>query len=532
MPTNKRVMDLSAHTPRTRSRGPLVSGAADDRGFMIVEVLVSAVLLIVISLATLAIIDRSGEASAMNRARSVATTLGQEAQDKIRQWPFSRINTEIASSATAPKSLGVATETIDNRTYEVETTLSIVSDSNVQTACLADWANKKVKIQTKVKAPAANRMKEVTFNSYRVPSIVDLVGKGAVIVKLSKVNGTGADLVDVTVGGTSKKTTTDGCAVFNDLAAGVTSVSWEKTGWVDENGVTKPTQNVQVIAGSIAQIAGQFDAAGSATVHMVNAGGLDATALLPSQRVKWPTATVVHSGISTVYNGQRQFKRPAAQTEQDRVPLTNLFPFASNYGVYAGVCPGNDPGAWGGTATSVGFSGATTGQNLTARLPTVKITLTKGAANTPMPQYRVYVREGGAAADGTPVPPMRDVGCSTERIHPTSTTNPIPPPVSDPATGTATFNLPYGVYRLCFEPVNTAGGTLGQMRLGYGDTHSLFKVTPDGAAAPYAPTKLDANTWGLAVNDPPAWDAEAGYWSSYYGWWVPAKTAKPCSDGW
>jgi hypothetical protein len=64
---------------------------SDERGVMLVEILVSAVSLVGMGLATFAVLDRAGEASGMNRARSVATGLAQADQDQMRQLPYQEL---------------------------------------------------------------------------------------------------------------------------------------------------------------------------------------------------------------------------------------------------------------------------------------------------------------------------------------------------------------------------------------------------------------------------------------------------------
>src|SRR5947208_2798656 len=56
-----------------------------ESGFALIEVMVSAVLVVVMSLAALAIIDKSGATSANNRMRDVASGLAAADQDTLRQ---------------------------------------------------------------------------------------------------------------------------------------------------------------------------------------------------------------------------------------------------------------------------------------------------------------------------------------------------------------------------------------------------------------------------------------------------------------
>lgn len=172
MPNNKDVMD-----PRAQAR-PLRGGAlrSDERGIMIVEVLTSAVLLVVTSLATVALIDRAGALSSDNRARSVATGLAQQDQDKVRQIPFSKIDGMFAASNAVGETKKIdgspRSVDIDGSVYEVDTELEVVADNgNENTACLAGWQNRKIQITTIAKPPSGNTIKPVQMRTFRVPTI-------------------------------------------------------------------------------------------------------------------------------------------------------------------------------------------------------------------------------------------------------------------------------------------------------------------------------------------------------------------------
>ena len=161
---------MSARDPRVRTRGlPSCTAVSDERGIMLVEVLVSAVVLIMLALSSMAVIDRAGEVSAANRARSVSTALAQKDQDFVRQMPWSKIGQIVTDTTPADTPYpalagdngdGIDT-TVDGITYKVATKVSIKLDTNTRTACLAGWRNKRVIIETTVTPPSSIKMKPV-----------------------------------------------------------------------------------------------------------------------------------------------------------------------------------------------------------------------------------------------------------------------------------------------------------------------------------------------------------------------------------
>jgi Tfp pilus assembly protein PilV len=479
MPKNKTDMDLSAHTPRLRE---LVS--RDDRGIMLIEVMVSAVLLIVISIATLAVIDRASEASGANRARSVASALGQKDQDRIRQWPFSRFDAMIDEKLALPGDTWSIDDpagkniTVDGRQYNVKTTLRIVNDPDQEiTACLSGWAKKKVGIRTEVTAPAGHKIKSVVMETFRVPQISDKSDTGSVIVKLMRSDGTGAPGVLVTVApdGVAGPTVTgttfgDGCVVFNDVVPQKKKITWELADWGDENGALKVTRYVTVAAGKVSQMSGRFDQLASRSVRFVTDGGAEA---------QWRSATLAHPGITTVQNGRRNFPT-SGRALATTVATPNLFPFTTSYGVYAGDCWANNPDVWPGSNTTPGSFAASpgsTGPDPEAYLPLVKIAVNNRnpAGSTSyyaLARYRNVNPRGGSGTwsemSGCGDKVARYTGAGAGDLNGTNN-----------AAGTIQLAMPYGAWQICVTN---------------GSNYRLvdFNNTPDGnsgAAGYLAPTK-------------------------------------------
>lgn len=453
MPNNKDVMD-----PRAQAR-PLRGGAlrSDERGIMIVEVLTSAVLLVVTSLATVALIDRAGALSSDNRARSVATGLAQQDQDKVRQIPFSKIDGMFAASNAVGETKKIdgspRSVDIDGSVYEVDTELEVVADNgNENTACLAGWQNRMIQITTIAKPPSGNTIKPVQMRTFRVPTISDQANKGGVIVRLSKANGDASTGVPVRVTGkTQIDTDGDGCAVFSDVDTGSVTVSWglKDGALVDENGATTVERTLTLLGGSTAQFSGRFDAARTPMATFVDENGNETTP--DGKQIQWNSLSVVHSGISTVYNGWRGWDFASAHTYE----IPQLFPFESAYGVFAGTCWGNDPTVWEPTtpvSTNWMLMNAAATGDVNVQLQTVRFTL-------PGAGYRVYVAPETRVTkmgNGKCVPNGPDT--ASDGILPAGAPadRQAAPAKTTPTGGAAPPNeiryaLPWGIWRVCVD---------------------------------------------------------------------------------
>jgi type II secretory pathway pseudopilin PulG len=460
MPKTVIAMDLRAQSSSLREQARV-----DERGIMIVEVVVSAVILVVMALATLAVLDRSSALSADNRARSVATGLAQQDQDKVRQWPFSRIDGMFASNTALGTKFTLYNPTpreqdIDGSKYTVQTELEVVSDNgNENTACLAGWQNRKIQITTVATPPPGINIKPVQMRTFRVPTITDQADKGGVIVRLTRGNGdptVGVPVQVTSMGG--KDTDDDGCAVFNDVPAGSTTVTWGAVGggMVDENGADQVTRTFTLLKGSTAQFSGRFDGAKSPSIKFVDELGNETTP--DGQEIVWNSVSVVNSGISTVYNGWRAWKIPRGHT----ATIGPLFPFETPYGVFAGTCWGNDPTVWEPTTPVTTnwmlLNGAANSGQVV--MPKVRVRFAPGteAAGYRLfaaPLDRVTKMGAGKCVPGVPtgghgvMPPDGDTDDDNEAA-PYKQTG-----VNGVSTGEIYQALPWGIWTLCIDNVNT-----------------------------------------------------------------------------
>jgi Tfp pilus assembly protein PilV len=400
--------------------------AHDEAGFALVEVMVSAVLLVALALSTLAVLDRSQSTSSNNRSRAIASQLAQTEQDAIRQMPMSALAGGF-NPGTIPKKVGEIT-------YDVTSSAQWVQDSGGPVTCSTNTGRVEyLSTSTTVTWPGMGSIKPVVADGVVSPGVAALgANKGALTVLLSRADGTGTEGITVTVQGQSGVTDENGCAVIGNLDAGVQTLTYNTGGYVDENSKQPVSKPVTIGAGTIAQTTGFYDNPGTLAVTLASDGqGGDGTwsgseGTVPGGKVSIDHANRAKPSVLPIDIDNTATKRNASAV---------LFPFDSPYKAYVGECSGNDPsnklylgnsGAGGGLVTS----GATTTATLTMRTATVTLTGT-GATTNPARVYFLPEKADGKSN-------VMNVTECTTKYGPWTT-----------STGVLKVSLPTGVWRVC-----------------------------------------------------------------------------------
>lgn len=318
--------------------------------------MVSAVLVVVLALATLSVIDKSGAASAATRMRGTATGLAQEDQDQMR----------VMSVAQLDQRDTTYTKTVNDIKFSIRSTAVWVRDAGVARCDSTTDRVEYLKTTSYVTWPG-HTTDPVTVESYVSPG-VEALSTGALMVKLHTDPGVGVPGVTVRLStGQTALTDNTGCALFTGLAAGTLAVSWDGTtgDYVDRNGIQTPSENVVIGAGQTAQVDRLWDRAGRAVVRWVDENGqgvVPTTAGTPAAPSGGIGASVVNSQITkptdpTVLQTRmfdNQTGSVGANTPLDPyiLPITTagtttkvgeLFPYTQAYTIYAGGCKANVP---------------------------------------------------------------------------------------------------------------------------------------------------------------------------------------------
>jgi hypothetical protein len=416
-----------------------------------VETLVSAVVLIVIAIATLAAVDRAQSTSAIGKGRSVASSLAEQDQERLRSLPAPSLsNYRLNHAATRQVTVG-------GLNYNVASTVDWVRDATGGTpSCTSDDNQADyLKITSTVTGTA---VRPVTISSLVAPPLAFTNNRATLAVKV--LDGADQPVVGLPVSisgptGATDTTNAAGCAVFAFIPAGDYHVRFSQAGWVDPRGVNAVDENPTVNPGKVNQLSLIYDRAGAMTMRFDTKIG----AAAPSTSWGW-TASAMHNGVTGT--GIRPFISAAATSAsapntQASIALTDLFPFRTAYQTFAGECKGSNPdtamlpapATWfttgGGVGDAVVIPPGDTSTAVTVRQPALSLTVKNSLGNALQ----------GANVVLTP----KDTTC----INP-----PAPAPATSPIklkglttnssglmtkAGAPTFDpgVPFGTYDICAE---------------------------------------------------------------------------------
>ena len=394
-------------------RVPAERGFHQEAGFGLIEVIVSASLLAVIALGIFATIDRTGAVSASNRSRAIAADLAEQDQERMRAFK--------ATDLTNYN--GTRTVTVAKVAYTVRSSASWVADKSGTESCTnnssqADY----LKITSTVSWPAQLAERPVTMASVVAPPAGGLgPNRGNLVVQL--MDEADRPLVGIPVGltptGTSLLTNSEGCAFFGYIAAGSYQATFSQAGWVDPAGNGNVSLNASVTPGTTTTLTDRYASAAQIAVGFDTKVG--AAAAKPAQA---QSVTVANPGLPVP--GTRI---TAPGSLQSVITSSNLFPFTTGYGVYAGSCPSADPTTYDPAYWSKypGYVTTTPGaaRAVTVREPALNLLATR--SGSPLGGAHVIVRATGA-------------GCTEAWTQSTNAQGKLPSP-----------GMPYGTFTACAD---------------------------------------------------------------------------------
>ena len=366
-------------------------------GIAIVEVVISAVLIIIVAGGAIAALQSSDKAVAEERHRAQAHGVGQEDQARMRSM-------RISDLANLNDSRVV---TIEGMRYTVESRGDFVSDATGTASCTQGTASADyIQITSEVTWPTIGTRPPVLVQSTVAPpngSISEDHGALAVSVQNGQGQGiSGVGLVGTGAGSFSGTTGANGCAIFGNLPEGnYTLTPSVSTGLVDHNGNPPAPLPTSVVGLSTNTVVFQYDSPGSIDVTFTTrVGGI----LVPSSA---DAITVFNTGMTAA----ETFGTPGTRTAT--ITSSQLFPFASPDTVYAGACTTNNPDpddddtppAAASLASVIVPPGATT--TASVQLPALHVTVWNGtSATTPgtrVANARVTVIDDFCSLAGVPL---------------------------------------------------------------------------------------------------------------------------------
>lgn len=416
--------------PRLPARS-LRAVARDERGAIIVEVMVGAVVMVMVALGTLSAFDGAAKVGATTKTRALAASLAQDEQERIRGLSVDQLN-GLRSSTT---------QTIGGVTYTIASRTDWIADTSSTTSCASNGASADYLKATTTVSPSKSLTRPVVLTSLVTPTLgtfsstqgslgISVVDRAGVGLSNLSVSSTGP-----TPGGTTSTDTTDtnGCVFFGYLAAGPYTIAFSKPGYVDKSGANTISQTGNTVSGETTSTAGFiYDQAASATVNFD-------TKAYGSSTAQTAYATLVNFDNPGIPSGRRTFGDGI--TYVSTIPastISTLFPFTDNYNVYAGT--GGCSGANTLPVTQIFSPGSTA--TLAVRVPSINAIISTNTAN-PGVIGGAGTLTSGARVKATPQPV--GTGCPGAFYL-------GGPAQATLATGKfADPEAPYGTYSLCAD---------------------------------------------------------------------------------
>lgn len=393
--------------------------AATEHGFGLIEVVVSAAVLVIVVLGVLAGLDALTRTASANQSRTVAAALAEKDLERLRAYRTEDL-TELAK-----KDPEKSEWTVGKIKYTITSDVQLVADTTgEEVSCsVATGKGRYLRITSTVGGGAG---KPVVMSSIVAPQ----PNKGTLTALVRNArNDPVKDLPVQADGPTAATETTNdlGCAIFDDSEAGSYLLRLNQGGWVNVDGSQLYELPGTVSPGNVTTVEFKYDLAGSFPVTIVNsAGGTEPATSFGLM--------ADHTGVST------GFRSTAAS------PFTSMFPFyQAPYEVYSGNCTGNNPGGWidGYYATHplavAQVDPGQVGALRTVLEPSVNVTVTYKSSS------------GGSLSNVTGATVYaypRTAGCKVGKV-PVGTTN----------NGTSTTpGLPFGEYDLCIQYTRNVSG--------------------------------------------------------------------------
>jgi Tfp pilus assembly protein PilV len=407
--------------------------AYGQEGFVLIEVLVSALVIAIVAGAVLTLISATTRSAADQRTHADAYAVAQEDQARLRSMRIAALN----------RLQQTRTVTLDGHQFTVESTGVFVNNSTGTTSSCTSGESSAdyVRITSTVRWPEIGKRRPVTIQSIVSPSNGSLDPSHGTLT-ITTTNGAGAALAGVGISATgvgtfSGSTDSTGCANFADLPSGNYTMTTSAPGYVDPQGDLSPwSTTVGVVSSSTQSVGLRYDQPGTIPVNFKYRIG-------SSSEFKTATADSVFVYNAEMPKGGRVYGTPGG-TRATTVSATPLFPFKGADTVYAGSCETNNPNPEGKNPSgapamaSVVVPAGGTAPAPELQLPALNLTVTKGTA---LAGATVAITDESCTAGGT-------------LVRRTYTTNAAGNPSNSP-TGAAEPALPWGTYKVCAQ---TGGG--------------------------------------------------------------------------
>ncbi len=349
---------------------------------MLIEVMISAMLVALIAVATFNGFDVTQKVTADERSHNEATTLAQQDEERMRGMPVSEL--ELIGTKTRAVTEGGTAYTITSTSQFV----TVGANNEDELTCSAEKGSADyIQTTSSVRWNALGKRKAVSQSSnVRVPTSTSLMV--SVLNRNNEgVSGAKVEVFDPKTASTRTAeaiTPASGCVTFGGLAEGEAKIIVSNGEWIDHSGSKLPEKTV-TITKTLAEAKFTLESPGALQVEYVSNGQV-----VPG---------LTFFTLQTELTSPPDYVGGSPTTASTTATLTGLFPFVTpgkpwkenRYTVYAGDCEKNNPVAITGSGVA----------------PSVQ--LEPGAVNTPpveveVPPVNAVVWEGTSASHlGHPV---------------------------------------------------------------------------------------------------------------------------------
>jgi Tfp pilus assembly protein PilV len=445
---------------------------ASERGSLLIEVLVAAVLVAVIGVALFGSLNSAAQVSGKSKTRAGAAAIAQDDQERMRAMPVAALNN--FRQHRDPVVMGKIAYVVDSRA-------EWIADAKGATDCTSNGAAADyLKITSTVTAKSI-ALKPVVVTSTVTPAPGTFTNdEGSLAVSVVGADGTGRANVQVSIDGPASDvqlTDANGCAFFGYEPVGDYDITATASGYVDPNGNASATGTSSIGSQTVATLSLKYDQAGQAkatfTTTRILGAGTETVDSFPGY------VGFSNPGV-TSNQGARVFGNGTPSSSIDTTP--SLFPFPSAYSVFAGDCFNNDPLRNGAAATSLQVLPGKLDHTIAVSVPALNLTTLWNGAVT----GDLSVTFTSTTASCTPkswVVPKTNNGSAVAARKGL---------LDDPG-------LPYGSYKICVDNRNNTG--LGAVRRTATVTKTINAAT--GTAAFTMDPKGTGSTTGQCPNPLP-----------------------------
>lgn len=402
--------------------------ASREDGFILIEVLVSALILAIVAAAVLAVLSSTTRSAASARVHSQAVALAQEDQARLRTMRITKLNR--LNESQPPIEL-------DGTKFTVTSTGTFVNNTTGTVTCAGGETSVTDYVEITSSVSASGMQNPVLLRSIVSPSNGSLDPTHGTI-SFKAVNSSNQPLPGVVISGSGPgsfkgETDINGCANFADLTTGEYSVATSAAGKVNMQGETTGSKIIGAPSAGTQAVSLFFDTPGSVKLSFKYRVG--------------NTSTYQEAAADSVevYNGDRG-TTPATVlapggTRALKVEAPNLYPFSSKYTIYGGSCSTNNPDPKEEKLNQEAIAFVQVEKGKTAepapiQLPALNLTI-QNSSGTPVSGATVTLTDtnSNCRLNGSPV----------KRVYTTNTSgNP-----SNGPNGPAEFGLPWGKYSVC-----------------------------------------------------------------------------------